>query len=109
MLYFNFYSLASQAQQQGQQTGILGEPKVANDQKELRKVIGQIFDESDLKDDVDRKDLFIWQNEVAIGKSKERVGKLGHKKTKDELLHMAQEMNTGVWYGDFYSPNDGYP
>ena len=22
---------------------------------------------------------------------------------------MAQEMNTGVWYGDFYSPNDGYP
>jgi hypothetical protein len=22
---------------------------------------------------------------------------------------MGQEMNTGVWYGDFYSPNDGYP
>jgi len=22
---------------------------------------------------------------------------------------MAQEMNTGLWYGDFYSPNDGYP
>jgi len=22
---------------------------------------------------------------------------------------MAQEMNTGLWYGDFYSPNDSYP
>ena len=58
--------MASHAQQQGQQTGILGDPKVADDQKELRKVLGQIFDDSDLKDDEDRKDLFIWQNEVAI-------------------------------------------
>jgi hypothetical protein len=58
--------MASQAQNQGQQTGILGDPKVADDQKELRKVLGQMFDESDLKDDEDRKDLFIWQNEVAI-------------------------------------------
>ena len=58
--------MASQAQQQGQQTGILGDPKVADDQKELRKVLGQIFDESDLKDDEDRNDLYIWQNEVAI-------------------------------------------
>ena len=58
--------MASQAQNQGQQTGILGDPKVADDQKELRKVLGQIFDESDLKDDEERKDLFIWQNEVAI-------------------------------------------
>jgi hypothetical protein len=58
--------MASQAQNQGQQTGILGDPKVADDQKELRKVLGQIFDESDLKDDEDRKDLFIWQNEVEI-------------------------------------------
>ena len=82
---------------------------MADDQKELRKVLGQIFDETDLKDDEDRKDLFIWQNEVAIVKNQERVGKIGQKKTKDELLHMAQEMNTGVWYGDFYSPNDGYP
>ena len=58
--------MASQAQQQGQQTGILGDAKVADDQKELRKVLGQIFDESDLKDDEDRNDLYIWQNEVAI-------------------------------------------
>jgi hypothetical protein len=54
MLYFNFYQMASQALLQGQQTGILGDPKVVDDQKELRKVLGQIFDETDLKDDDDR-------------------------------------------------------
>ena len=72
-------------------------------------MLSQIFDESDLKADEDRKDLFVWQNEAAIEKHQGRVGKLGGKKNKEDLIHMAQEMNTGVWYGDFYSPNDGYP
>ena len=101
--------MASQAKQQDQQNGILGDPQVVNEQKELRKVLGQIFDESDLKEDEDRKDLFVWQNEIAIAQSEGMVGKLGHMKTKDDLLHMAQDMNTALWYGDFYSPNDGYP
>ena len=101
--------MASQAKEQDQQNGILGDPQVVNEQKELRKVLGQIFDESDLKDDEDRKDLFVWQNDIAIAHSEKMVGKLGLKKTKDDLLHMAQDMNTALWYGDFYSPNDGYP
>ena len=84
MLYFNFYQMASQASQQGQQTGILGEPKVADDQKELRKVLGQIFDETDLKDDEDRKDLFIWQNEVAIVKTRR-----GSEKSAKRRLRMS--------------------
>lgn len=81
--------MASQAKEQDQQNGILGDPQVVNEQKELRKVLGQIFDESDLKDDEDRKDLFVWQNEIAIAQSEGMVGKLGHMKTKDDLLHMA--------------------
>ncbi len=35
--------------------------------------------------------------------------KIKQAKTKEELIELSKHISVGVWYGDFYSPNDGYP
>jgi hypothetical protein len=37
------------------------------------------------------------------------LGKLKEAKTKEDLLELSKEITVGLWYGDFNSPNDGYP
>ncbi len=53
--------------------------------------------------------MYIWTNERVIERNRELVGKVGTRRTPEDLLQMSQEVNVGLWYGDFHSPNDGYP
>lgn len=53
--------------------------------------------------------MFIWNNEAFVEEKKEIVGKIHQQRTKEEQLKMSQQMNTGLWYGDYHSPNDNFP
>ena len=77
--------------------------------KDLTKIISQILDESDFKSDEDRKDIHVWNNEVEMAKNEGLLSKLKQAKTKEDFIELSKHISVGVWYGDFYSPNDGYP
>ena len=50
-----------------------------------------------------------WNNEVEMVKHKGMLDKLRSAKTKDDLLELSKHISVGLWYGDFNSPNDGFP
>lgn len=69
-----------------------------------------MIDASDLKQDSERQsDMMIWNNEVEMAKQGGLLEKFKQAKTNDEMLELSKHVTVGVWYGDFHSPNDGYP
>ncbi len=101
MLYFNMSKLAKRPE----------EAKDDSHLKDFKKVFSQIYDETDLRSDAEKtKDpIYIWNNEAFIEEKKDIVGKVNQQRTKEEQFKMSQQMNTGLWYGDYYSPNDNFP
>ena len=53
--------------------------------------------------------MHIWNNEVEMAKNDGLLGKLKEAKTKEDLIELSKHTSIGLWYGDFHSPNDGYP
>lgn len=53
--------------------------------------------------------MHIWNNEEQMKKNEGLLDKLKEAKTKDDLLELSKNITLGLWYGDFHSPNDGYP
>lgn len=62
-----------------------------------------------MKYDSEKGDLHIWNNEVAMALNNNRLAKIKQAKTKEDLLELSKDITLGLWYGDFYSPNDGHP
>lgn len=50
-----------------------------------------------------------WNNDIEMAKQDGMLDKLRFAKTKDDLLELSKHINVGLWYGDFHSPNDGFP
>ena len=61
-----------------------------------------------MKSDRER-DLSVWNNEVDMALNQGMLAKLKEAKTREDLLQFSQHITLGLWYGDFLSPNDGYP
>jgi hypothetical protein len=70
--------------------------------------VKQIFDESDLKADHERENMNIYNNTRLFEENAE-LKKITEAKTHDDLLGLCKNLRLGLWYGDFHSPNDGYP
>lgn len=80
------------------------------DPKEVHKQVSKVFDESDLRLDSERDDLYIYNDETYMAKHPE-VAKLKSKKSKQELesLLVDNRISFGLFYGDAYSSQDNLP
>jgi hypothetical protein len=56
----------------------------------------------------DERQAQYWNNEELMLKDG-LLRKLTQAKTREDLLEISKKVTIGLWYGDYHSPNDGYP